>query len=186
MVTLPSMVSSFRLLIRNLIVIYLLALACELLLGRNQGVQKIPIDSLMSYIGNIYYRVMCCLRHPNIDHSYKLLSEKHSSIVAEEQDVESIKLRGGSDYLTRVIIDNLTKDYQTGLCQKTMHALKGVKFQTRSGELLAILGQNGAGKTTFINILTGFTHQTSGDAYVFGFSLSRQLSLVRNLASLCP
>src|SRR5687768_6641059 len=47
-------------------------------------------------------------------------------------------------------------------------ALCGVDLQIRPGELLALLGANGAGKTTAVRILLGLTAPTSGTARVFG------------------
>src|SRR5687767_146892 len=47
-------------------------------------------------------------------------------------------------------------------------ALRGIDLRIRPGELLALLGANGAGKTTAVRILLGLTAPTSGTARVFG------------------
>jgi ABC-2 type transport system ATP-binding protein len=47
-------------------------------------------------------------------------------------------------------------------------ALQGIDLTIRPGELLALLGANGAGKTTAVRILLGLAAPTSGDARVFG------------------
>lgn len=49
-------------------------------------------------------------------------------------------------------------------------ALDGVNFEVRSGELFALLGQNGAGKTTAISLLLGLQQPDSGHALLFGRS----------------
>lgn len=54
----------------------------------------------------------------------------------------------------------LTKTYQNG--PTPVHALSGVDFTARRGELLVILGQSGSGKSTFLNILGGIDRPTSG------------------------
>ncbi|WP_141700901.1 sugar ABC transporter ATP-binding protein [Mesorhizobium sp. SEMIA 3007] len=41
--------------------------------------------------------------------------------------------------------------------------LRGVSFQVRAGEIHALLGGNGAGKSTFIRIITGLTSRDAGD-----------------------
>ncbi len=46
--------------------------------------------------------------------------------------------------------------------------LKEVDFTVKSGEIHALLGENGAGKTTMMNILGGVTHQDSGTITLFG------------------
>ena len=43
-----------------------------------------------------------------------------------------------------------------------IHAIKGVSFQVREGEIVALIGANGAGKSTFLRILTGELDSTNG------------------------
>ncbi|MEO7853045.1 MAG: ATP-binding cassette domain-containing protein [Rubrivivax sp.] len=43
-----------------------------------------------------------------------------------------------------------------------------IDFELHAGERLAVVGQNGAGKTTFINICTGYLKPTSGHVYFAG------------------
>ncbi len=56
---------------------------------------------------------------------------------------------------------------------RNVHALNGVSFHVKSGELFAYLGPNGAGKTTTIRILTGLTRLSGGDAWLNGFHIER-------------
>lgn len=51
-------------------------------------------------------------------------------------------------------------------------ALNDLSLKFSSGAL-CLLGHNGAGKTTFINVLTGVFEQSFGDVYVHGSSNSR-------------
>jgi ABC-2 type transport system ATP-binding protein len=66
-------------------------------------------------------------------------------------------------------IENLIKHY------KQTQALKGVSLTVLEGEIFAYLGPNGSGKTTTIKILTGLTRPTSGDAYLHGFHVEREM-----------
>ena len=43
-----------------------------------------------------------------------------------------------------------------------VHALKGVSFSVRSGEIHGLVGENGAGKSTLIKITGGSTELTQG------------------------
>src|SRR5438045_3678451 len=50
----------------------------------------------------------------------------------------------------------------------SVRALVDFNFQVRAGELTALLGSNGAGKTTAIKLLLGLARPTSGRVSVFG------------------
>ena len=58
------------------------------------------------------------------------------------------------------------KDYVSG--DEIVHALKGVSLSFREHEFVSILGQSGCGKTTFLNIIGGLDHYTSGDLIING------------------
>lgn len=49
-----------------------------------------------------------------------------------------------------------------------VRALNGVNFQLKKGEIHALMGENGAGKSTFIKIITGVHAATEGEMYVRG------------------
>ena len=46
-------------------------------------------------------------------------------------------------------------------------------------EVLTLLGHNGAGKTTAINMLTGIVEPSGGDAKILGHSLMNEIDSVR-------
>lgn len=48
------------------------------------------------------------------------------------------------------------------------HALKGINFDIEKGKVYGLLGKNGAGKTTSINIIMGFLQQSRGSVKIFG------------------
>jgi len=67
---------------------------------------------------------------------------------------------------------------------KKIHVLKGVDFRVEKGTIFALLGSNGAGKTTIIKILSTLLKQDSGTAFVNGFDVATQPNLVRQSISL--
>ncbi|MBI5232224.1 MAG: ATP-binding cassette domain-containing protein [Coriobacteriales bacterium] len=67
---------------------------------------------------------------------------------------------------------------------KQVHALRGVDFDVERGSIFALLGSNGAGKTTVINILTTLLRADSGTASVNGFDVAMQGANVRESISL--
>jgi putative ABC transport system ATP-binding protein len=62
--------------------------------------------------------------------------------------------------------EGLTRSFGRG--DAVVHALRGVSFGVRRGELVVICGRSGSGKTTLLNILAGLDRPTSGRAWVAG------------------
>ena len=65
-------------------------------------------------------------------------------------------------------------------------AVDGVDLEIRSGELFALLGVNGAGKTTMVKMLSCLTRPTEGDATVGGYSVVREPEMVKRLIGVSP
>ncbi|SDT04345.1 ABC transporter ATP-binding protein [Actinoplanes derwentensis] len=61
-------------------------------------------------------------------------------------------------------VENLNVTY------RDFHAVRDLSFQVRSGELYALLGTNGAGKTSTLETIEGHRTPTSGTVRVFGRS----------------
>jgi heme exporter protein A len=57
--------------------------------------------------------------------------------------------------------------------------LRGLDFDVRPGEFVALLGPNGSGKTTFLRILASLSHPSLGEVYIAGFRLPHQAASVR-------
>jgi ABC-2 type transport system ATP-binding protein len=75
-------------------------------------------------------------------------------------------------------VQGLQKSY------KKLHVLKGVDFEVKKGSIFALLGSNGAGKTTIIKILTTLLKQDGGTATVNGFDVAAKPDDVRQSISL--
>ena len=67
---------------------------------------------------------------------------------------------------------------------KQLHVLKGVDFEVEKGHIFALLGSNGAGKTTIIKILTTLLKPDGGTAFVNGFEVLSKDDDVRQSISL--
>jgi ABC-2 type transport system ATP-binding protein len=67
---------------------------------------------------------------------------------------------------------------------KAFHAVRGVDFSVARGELVAVLGVNGAGKTSFIELLEGMAQPSSGTIRVFGCDPVAQRYRVRPLTGI--
>jgi len=80
-----------------------------------------------------------------------------------------------------VEIRNLKKSYG-----KTKDAVKGMTLDIFEGQITVLLGHNGAGKSTTINMLTGMVPVTSGEVLMRGHRLTKDLSSVRSFLGVCP
>ena len=52
-------------------------------------------------------------------------------------------------------------------------AVDGVSFEIPQGQIVGLLGHNGAGKTTIIKMITGYLEPTAGDVFVDGLDISQ-------------
>lgn len=71
-------------------------------------------------------------------------------------------------------VENLVK------CYKDVKAVDGISFTVNEGELFAFLGENGAGKSTSINILCTVLSKTEGKVYLDNFDLDKDKEEIRN------
>ena len=76
--------------------------------------------------------------------------------------------------------ENLTKKY------KDLVAVDKLNLEIAQGELFALLGVNGAGKTTAIKMLCALTKPTDGDAFVLGHSVTRESGEIKNIIGVSP
>ena len=67
---------------------------------------------------------------------------------------------------------------------KDLHVLRSVDFDVTRGSIFALLGANGAGKTTVVNILATLVRADAGTACVDGFDVATQPAEVRESISL--
>ena len=74
----------------------------------------------------------------------------------------------------------LTKRY------KNLTAVDRLNLEIRQGELFALLGVNGAGKTTAIKMLSCLTKPTEGEAVIGGHCVTREAEQVKRLIGVSP
>jgi putative ABC transport system ATP-binding protein len=59
-----------------------------------------------------------------------------------------------------------------GVGESSVHALRGIDLQIRSGQFVALKGRSGSGKTTLLNCVGGLDQPTAGMVRVFGHDLA--------------
>jgi sodium transport system ATP-binding protein len=81
-------------------------------------------------------------------------------------------------------VHDLHKQFKT----KTgvVHAVKGVSFSARDGEITGLLGPNGAGKTTTMRMLYTLMHPDRGTVKIDGLDIARDAEAVRRRLGVLP
>ena len=69
---------------------------------------------------------------------------------------------------------------------KNIIAVDQLDLEIREGELFSLLGVNGAGKTTTIKMLSCLSMPTDGDAFVGGYSVTKESEQVKRLIGVSP
>lgn len=76
---------------------------------------------------------------------------------------------------TIISIRNLVKNYGN------FEAVKGISFDVYKGEIFGLLGQNGAGKSTTLEIIETLREKTSGEITVNGYNLDSQPEEIKKI-----
>jgi ABC-2 type transport system ATP-binding protein len=77
-----------------------------------------------------------------------------------------------------IVVQNLKKSYSG------TPVLRDVTFSVKEGNIFALLGSNGAGKTTIIKILTTLTHFNAGDVRIFDYDVLKKSHKARSCIAL--
>jgi ABC-2 type transport system ATP-binding protein len=78
-------------------------------------------------------------------------------------------------------IKSLTKIYANNF-----YALKAIDLSVEEGDFFALLGSNGAGKTTAIGIICGLLNKTQGDIQILGLNQNTHTNDIKRLIGLMP
>ena len=79
---------------------------------------------------------------------------------------------------------NLSKEFPSK--PYPVKALADLSFEMLDGEVTALLGQNGAGKSTAISALTGLVTPDTGHALVYGLRLPEEMQRIQGMTGVCP
>lgn len=73
-----------------------------------------------------------------------------------------------------------------GLGKKKKQILKNINCEIQANEFVAIIGGSGAGKTTFMNAISGFEQEFEGKIYCNGIDLVEQFQNLKNIIGFVP
>jgi ABC-2 type transport system ATP-binding protein len=86
--------------------------------------------------------------------------------MSEPQTAQRAAAAAPRDLCTAIEVRDLHRRY--GGPRRGFDAVRGVSFSVQKGELFALLGTNGAGKTSTVEVLEGLAPATSGSVRVLG------------------
>lgn len=98
---------------------------------------------------------------PHNIHTLRLSEEEKAQLRNWFETTEKDEKPAGKDVL-------LSAEHIDFKYDNTFHALKDISLQVKKGELLAIVGRNGAGKSTFSKVICGFEKQQKGKLMLNG------------------
>lgn len=100
-----------------------------------------------------------------------------------EEVAEAVRARSEASG-TLVETVNLRREFSTPAGVKV--AVAGLDLTMYQGQIFTLLGHNGAGKSTTINMLTGMVAPSSGDAAIAGNSIRTDMRQIRQMIGVCP
>lgn len=84
-----------------------------------------------------------------------------------------------------MLLSHFKKTYSVP-CSAAIHAVDDASFAVDKGECFALLGVNGAGKSTTFKSLTNVINATSGQVLMNGLDVTANFTQVRHLIGYCP
>jgi len=109
------------------------------------------------------------------DNIFKLLDEK-SDVLEPENPVTLPQVRG------EIVFSNVSFSYKEG-----EPILRGINFHAKPGEVIALVGPSGAGKTTLVNLVPRFYDPVDGAVWVDGINLKEiELKSYRQQMGIVP
>src|SRR5690242_20361893 len=96
------------------------------------------------------------------------------------KDIESFQDDNRNSDVVAIEINNLTKRFGN------FTAIDGLTLAVKYGEIFGLLGPNGSGKTTTINIVSGLSRPTSGQVKVLGYDITENTNAVHAVLGAVP
>lgn len=79
-----------------------------------------------------------------------------------------------------VVLHKLSKQF------KNSSAVTELSLTMKQGEIFAMLGHNGAGKSTTLSMMSGLIDPTHGEGFIFGHSITNEAASIQSFMGICP
>jgi ABC-2 type transport system ATP-binding protein len=108
------------------------------------------------------------------------MADKGKSMIGEKTAFQPFLQSLAQTSVPAIAIQDLCKQFGK------FRAVDRLTLTVEQGQVFGLLGPNGSGKTTTINMISGLTLPTSGEISVMGFDVRRQIRQIRQLLGVVP
>ncbi|MCR5356411.1 MAG: ABC transporter ATP-binding protein [Lachnospiraceae bacterium] len=151
------------------------------LMDKGRIVADVPADELLSgtlleecgireplYITALKYANVPITqdKHPASIDTIRLTDEDKRKVVEWYRNTGEDEPEGLTEQLVRT--ESLSFTYDGG----TNRSINDISLEIKKGEMAAIIGKNGAGKSSFAKVLCGFETQSAGSIYYMGYEIT--------------
>ncbi|KAI8894545.1 hypothetical protein BC833DRAFT_604469 [Globomyces pollinis-pini] len=182
--TVPAPVTSWHFMIQNFFLYAVLMWYFDNVIPNEYGYRQAPWFFLLpSYWGFASRSATVDLSAWHAEHTkieYAVEENEDCDVTAER------KISCDPAFMPSLKILNLRKVYTNWGREQDKIAVRNSCFTVKEGKLLALLGQNGAGKSTTISMLSGLTPSSSGDAIIYNMSVKNSMQQIRKIMGICP
>eukprot|EP00468_Gymnochlora_sp_CCMP2014_P005803 CAMPEP_0167753008 /NCGR_PEP_ID=MMETSP0110_2-20121227/7466_1 /TAXON_ID=629695 /ORGANISM="Gymnochlora sp., Strain CCMP2014" /LENGTH=1725 /DNA_ID=CAMNT_0007638709 /DNA_START=398 /DNA_END=5575 /DNA_ORIENTATION=- len=126
----------------------------------------------------------CCAPTGELQDQQATLEEgdEDEDVIAEKKRIQQMAQSEKKDMVT---LHGLRKVFG-GVTDQVKVAVRDMHFGVPMGQCFGFLGINGAGKTTTLKMLTGAIYPSRGEAYLNGYSATKEQAQIRKYLGYCP
>ncbi|OVA13317.1 ABC transporter-like [Macleaya cordata] len=164
------------------VIVFPVAYFCDQVMSSGSGVRKHPLF----FFRHFQKKSLPSFRRPSLQRqgSKVVLQMEKPDVFQEREHVEQLLLEPGNSHA--IICDNLKKVYPGKDGNPQKYAVKGLSLALPRGECFGMLGPNGSGKTSSINMVIGLTTPTSGTAFIQGLDIHTDMDRIYSSMGVCP
>lgn len=198
----PAPIQSWYFMLMNIGIFAILTLYFDQVVADDYGNRRHPLFFLDPTFYGLHFRKKLNTREwiaaqvadkAKRDTKRKAMVKNWGGKNVENEDDDDVQVERdvalNPDFETQARICNLQKVFRESAFSSSpldKIAVKDLCLTLQEGKLLALPGQNGAGKSTTMNMLSGLTKSTGGDAMFYGLSMNSEMAEIRSMMGVCP
>merc|ERR1711991_24449 len=177
-----SMLGVLQMLLLDIFIYALLAWYFDLVLPSEYGTARHPLFFVsFKYWSTFFCTAQCMdktINGGNDGEDKDIVLPPEMTGINAFDDIEL--LTTGEKQKVKIVISNVHKQYGN---KKV--AVRNLSLAMCESQVTCLLGHNGAGKSTTMNILTGLTPSSSGCISIYGYDQREHLEQIRSLTGIC-